>query len=89
MCFSCHQRDHDQFICLACQSVDGPCSHDKIRVDYRWRAPRKTNRKGWKRIANGNVWWENKTPLVKRWYENREELLKAIAMQLEKRWSKK
>ena len=50
-------------VCPECRAV-GPiiitCAHaNKIWVGPKWRAPKKTNDRAWKRIAEGDILWDH------------------------------
>ena len=49
---------HSKHVCVQCRSVNKPCAHEKILLDYRWRSPKKTNNVAWKRIENGEWLWD-------------------------------
>jgi hypothetical protein len=60
MCYMCGQSSHQKFICIACRTVNGACTHAKIVASYRWRPPKKNNHKAWKKIAAGDIWWDKR-----------------------------
>lgn len=47
-------------VCVTCREINKSCEHEKISCGYKWAAPRKTNDKAWKRIADGDIWWDKK-----------------------------
>lgn len=50
-------------VCVKCKTVSlvSNCGHETILVvNSKWRAPKKSNRKAWKEIAAGNIWWDHK-----------------------------
>ena len=51
---------HSKHVCVHCRSVNKPCAHEKILLGYRWRPPKKTNNVAWKRIENGEWFWDRK-----------------------------
>jgi hypothetical protein len=50
-------------VCPECREVAPViigCSHaNKIWVTPKWRAPKKGNDRAWKRIAQGDIWWDD------------------------------
>ena len=36
------------------------CSTSLLNMGKRWRPPKKTNDKAWRKIANGDYWWDVK-----------------------------
>ena len=60
MCFSCRKSNQMKSVCVTCRTVNGSCHHEKLVVNYRWRPPKKTNNKAWKKIADGDIWWDKR-----------------------------
>lgn len=50
-------------ICVQCRTVGliHLCDHDLVLVSSKWRAPTRGNHRAWKRIANGQLLWDNKS----------------------------
>ena len=56
---------HAKYVCIPCRDVRPfsvesciYCKGPVITQSWRWRAPRKTNDKAWKRIEAGDWLWE-------------------------------
>jgi hypothetical protein len=47
-------------VCIVCRMVRPPCNHEKFSITHRWRAPKKTNDKAWRMVANGDYWWDKR-----------------------------
>lgn len=50
-------------VCVPCREVGQTtncltCGRETITVSARWRAPRKTNDRAWKRIERGEILWD-------------------------------
>lgn len=55
-------------VCARCRivsTVQPSCGHEGTHVGSRWRAPKKSDDKAWKRIENGDWWWDDKA--IYRW----------------------
>jgi hypothetical protein len=47
-------------VCVTCREINKHCEHEKINTGHKWAAPRKTNDKAWKMIAEGDIWWDKR-----------------------------
>lgn len=49
-----------RYVCAKSRTVDlcTDISHEHLAVSARWRAPRRTNDKAWKRIEQGEILWD-------------------------------
>lgn len=56
---------NSNYYCAECRVVNKPCPHPQKNAGPKWEAPKKNNDAAWKRIAAGDIWWNDKLPAKK------------------------
>lgn len=48
-------------VCVSCRTINNtpPCAHEKETCHHKWRAPKRSNDRAWKRIAAGDWLWDD------------------------------
>lgn len=65
---------HGQSVCVKCRVVTSGaihCGHEIAYVGPKWRAPRKTNDRAWKRIEAGDWLWDHAAKVRKQRWQRR------------------